>query len=72
MEHQEDQKQDRYDGKNPKDNQVFHLDVEEETFRSCSLHLHVLLNASSGIRSKIKITVYTIIQLKASPLAVVI
>lgn len=50
MEHQGDRKWDQCDLKNLKYSQVFHLGVEEETSRSCSLHLHVLLDVASVIK----------------------
>lgn len=54
MEHPEDQKQDQCDLMNPKDSQVFRLGVEEETSHSCSLRLHVWLDAASAIGQNIK------------------
>lgn len=40
MAHREEQGQDQCDERHPKEHQVLHPGVEEETSRSCSLHLH--------------------------------
>lgn len=55
MEHQGDRKRYQCDLTNLKYSQVFHLGVEEETSRSCSLHLHVLLDAASVIKENTQI-----------------
>lgn len=47
MGHQEDQRLDQGGVKNPMGSQGFHPGVGEETFHSCSWHLHELLDVAS-------------------------